>query len=82
MRTTLHRLHRRFAAQRGFALVGAIGVLASLTLAGTATVVYTQQNYGSASRTKADMLARAIAEAGINNALSVLNANDAANPSL
>jgi hypothetical protein len=75
----VERLRRRFAAQRGFALVPAIGISLVLGIAGTTMIGYSTQNAGSASRSGADQVTYALAEAGVNNAMAVLE-NPANNP--
>ena len=75
-----NRLARLLRAERGLALVSTLGVVSFLALAGTSVVAFSATNYGSASRSKADMGAYALAEAGVNNAAAVLNA--AADPTV
>jgi hypothetical protein len=77
------RVANRFKSESGLALVSTLGVACALALASTGVVAFASTNYGSASRSKADTAAFALAEAGINNAASVLNAaSDPTNPSL
>jgi hypothetical protein len=80
-RTVLSRL---VADERGVALIAAVGVSLVLGVLSATAVAYSSSNYGTASRSKADGTAYALAEAGINNALSVLErpTNDAYNPYL
>lgn len=71
----LHLLARRLASSEdGFALVVALGFMVVLGAVSATALLYSQQSYGSASRSKADQTALALAEAGLNNALSTLNA--------
>lgn len=58
------------------ALVLALGITVVLGMVGTTVIAYTTANQGQASRSHADESALSLAEAGINNAMSVL-----ANPS-
>jgi Tfp pilus assembly protein PilX len=78
------RIARRLAGDNGFALVLSLGVMLVLGISTSGALVYTTQNQGAASRSKVDQAALSVAEAGINNAMSVLSnpANDATNPSL
>jgi hypothetical protein len=62
----------RLQDERGIALVTALGVLFVLSLTLTALVYYTSTNSRTSARERADQQARALAEAGINNALAVL----------
>jgi hypothetical protein len=57
------------------ALVMAIGIMTVLAISGTTITYYATSNSGSASRSKAGQSAYALAEAGINAALSVLSAS-------
>jgi hypothetical protein len=61
-----------------------IGVLLSMTIAGTTLIVYTSSNARSASTSKVDGMSFSLAEAGLANALSVLNlpSNDPLQPKL
>ena len=65
-------VRRRLGDERGIALVMALGVLFVLSLTLTALVYYTSTNSRSSARERADQQARALADAGINNALAVL----------
>jgi hypothetical protein len=80
----LASLRHRLADENGFALVVALGVMFVLGISTTGGLVYATQNQGSAARSKADATALVVAEAGINNAMSVLSnpANDPTNASL
>jgi hypothetical protein len=73
MTTFLHRIRRRLADESAFALVVALGALVVLAIMGTSAMLYTTQNYTSSARAHADQSAFTLAEAGINNALAVLN---------
>ncbi len=74
------RLLHRLAAQEGFALVLALGIMIALGAVGTTLTVYSTQNYHSTARSQADQTALALAEAGLNNAYSTLFS--ASNPSM
>jgi hypothetical protein len=74
---------RRLVEERGIALVTALGVLFVLSLTLTSLIYYTGTNSRTSARERADQQARALAEAGINNALAVLsNADDPGQASL
>jgi Tfp pilus assembly protein PilX len=66
----LHNLRR----EDGIALIVALGVLFTLTVAGTAAYTYTTSNSRSAQTSKSGELAYSLAEAGIANSLSILHA--------
>jgi hypothetical protein len=76
------RLQGRLKSERGMALVMAVGITSVLGIAGTTAMVYTnsaaQQSQQSSSRQSAFTLA----EAGINNVMSILNlpTNNALDP--
>jgi hypothetical protein len=77
------RILRRLTRQEGFALVLSLGATTVLTIIGASAALYSTQSYGVASRSKADQAAYTLAEAGINNAMSVLStAPNPLNPSL
>ncbi len=63
---------RRLQAERGFALVMALGLLTVLTIAGTAVTYYATSNLTAATTNKARTSAFDLAEAGINDAMAVL----------
>ena len=63
----------RVGSEDGFALVLALGVSVVLGIVGATTVAYSSTNYGAASRSAADQNAFGLAEAGINNAMSILS---------
>jgi Tfp pilus assembly protein PilX len=67
------RLWHRLRRERGFILPVTLGVSVVLAIVGTAAMSYTSQNYGQATRGKADQVAYNAAEAGINDAMAVLN---------
>jgi hypothetical protein len=74
-------LRRRLSGQAGFALPLVIGVTMILGITGTTAIVYSTQNVRSASYSKADERAFALAEAGLNNAYATLyNATDPTMP--
>ena len=77
-------LRRRLAGEDGIALVLTFGVMLVLGISTTGALAYATQNQGSAARSKVDSAVLSVAEAGINNAMSVLSnpANDATNPNL
>lgn len=80
----LARLRRRLAAEHGIALVLALGVTLVVGISTSSALVYATQNQGTAARSKAEAAALSVAEAGINNAMSVLSnpANNPTNPLL
>src|SRR5207344_2450248 len=63
---------RRLGEERGLALVMALGIMSVLLISGTTIVYFSSANARTASRSSADQKAYAFAEAGVNNALSVL----------
>ncbi len=63
---------RRFQAERGFALVMALGLLTVLTISGTAVTYYATTNLTGSNVHKARGSAYDLAEAGINDAMAVL----------
>ncbi len=71
---TLRKGFRRFLPERGFALLPALGAITALSIAGTSIAYYATANSRSAYRSKSDSTAYGLAEAGINDALSVLTA--------
>jgi Tfp pilus assembly protein PilX len=75
---------RRLSDQRGIALVMALGILIVLTISTIALLTYTSSNARTSRYQKARVSAYTLAEAGVNEALSVLNltSNNAINPSL
>ena len=67
------RLLKRLRAQEGITLVMAIGILGVLSLSGATLIYYSSANARSASASKGSETAYTLAEAGIGQALSVLN---------
>ena len=72
------RFLRRFKAQEGVTLIMAIGILGVLSITGATLIYYSSSNARSASSSKANETAYTLAEAGVAQALSVLN--NALNP--
>jgi Tfp pilus assembly protein PilX len=70
--------------ERGIALVIALGVMLALAIAATAAITYTSTQAQTANYGKSRQVAYRLAEAGINEAASVLNlpANNALNSTL
>lgn len=66
---------RRLRDERGFALVLALAVTIVLGLSVTSLIAYTSSNSRTSRFTHSRESAYALAEAGLNNALSVLNAS-------
>src|SRR6266496_3360358 len=66
---------RRLASERGIALVMALGVMFVLAILVTSVSYYVTTNSGTAARSSADATAYGLAEAGLNDAFSVLAAN-------
>ena len=79
-RIRLDRFRARLAAEDGIALVMGLGISLALTIAGASVANYTVVNMHAANRSRATQGAGALAEAGLNNALAVLD-NSANNPS-
>jgi hypothetical protein len=65
----------RLKSERGMALVMAIGIMTVLAISGTTVTYYATANSGHATRAKGKQSAYALAEAGINAALSVLSSS-------
>jgi hypothetical protein len=63
----------RLRDERGIALIMAIGIMFVLTIALTTTMFFTSASARHASHSNAGQKAYALAEAGVNNALAVLN---------
>jgi Tfp pilus assembly protein PilX len=80
----LSRLAETLACERGIALVMSLGAMTVIGMAGASALLYSTQNSGSSARSSVDNGALAVAEAGINDAVSVLSnpSNDPTNPSL
>jgi Tfp pilus assembly protein PilX len=68
----IDRLGRRLADAEGFVLPLALGILVALTIAVTTAIYYTSTNARSASSSKGVQVAYGLAEAGVNNAMSIL----------
>jgi Tfp pilus assembly protein PilX len=66
-------MRRRLAQEQGIALVMALGTLIVLTISTIAVITYTSSNSRTARYQGARVNAYSLAEAGINEALSVLN---------
>jgi hypothetical protein len=64
---------RRLGGESGMALVMALGITVALSIAGTSVAYYTVSNSHQSVRSKAHNNAEALAEAGLNDALSILN---------
>jgi len=75
---------RRLRSERGFALVLSLGVSVVLSAVGLTVMAYTTDNQGWAARQRNDVTAFALAEAGLNNAMAILDnpSNNAMNASL
>ncbi len=72
---------RRLRGQAGFALPFALLTLLVLGSLGTSAAAYSSWNYGAASRSNADQVALALAEAGLNYAYATLyNSATPSNP--
>jgi hypothetical protein len=67
------RILRRLQTERGIALPMALGVLFVLTVSSTAAIYYTSTNARNAGYSKGEQTALSLAEAGLNNAMSVLS---------
>ncbi len=67
----------RLGNERGMALVMALGITVSLSIAGTSVAYYTVKNSHHSVRSKQRQSAEALAEAGLNNALSILRCSSA-----
>jgi Tfp pilus assembly protein PilX len=72
----------RLRGERGMALVMAIGIMAVLSIAGTTAVMYSTSSAQQATQSRSRSDAFSLAEAGINNAMAVLNVptNNALDP--
>ena len=68
------RLTTRLADERGIALVMALGIAMVLTLVGTALVLYSSANDNEAARSKEEVSVYALAQSGIDSAVSQLGA--------
>ena len=70
-----HRLDSRVRDERGMALVMALGIMLVLTITLTTVITFTAAGARDSHRVNAGQKAYALAEAGVNNALAVLNQN-------
>src|SRR5438477_11107370 len=70
-----HGVRRLVHDEEGIALLMALGIMLVLTIVLTTVVFITAGGARDTQRTNAGQKAQALAEAGINNAISVLNAN-------
>ena len=61
--------------ESGIALVMALGIMLVLTIVLTTVITFTASGARDSKRVNAGQKANALAEAGVNNALAVLNAN-------
>jgi hypothetical protein len=80
----MRRLSMRLRDERGVALVFALATMSVLSICTVAVITYSSASQRQAGISNADQSARALAEAGINNAMSILsNPNaDANSPTL
>ena len=73
----MRRVARRLAGESGIALVASLGMSSILAISGSTAVLYSTSNQSAAQRSKSDLLAHSLAEAGLNYAYSTLyNASD------
>lgn len=70
-----NRLDFRLGDESGMALVMALGIMLVLTIVLTTVITFTAAGARDSSRVNAGQKASALAEAGLNNALAVLNQN-------
>src|SRR5829696_2134868 len=75
----LRSVFARLRDERGIALIAALGTMTSLGLVVTGAVAFTSANSRNANESNAIQKAHALAEAGINNSLSILAAAYAQN---
>ncbi|HSC93211.1 MAG TPA: hypothetical protein VLB86_16280 [Gaiellaceae bacterium] len=68
----MSRLAAAARAEDGVALVLALGTLTALTLLATSTLYFSTRSSSHAGGDRASLVAEALAEAGINNAMSIL----------
>src|SRR5215217_4870229 len=68
-------IRRRLQDERGVALLMALGILLVLSLGFATSIALTSSGARHAERSKADQKAYALAEEGVNNAISVIHAN-------
>lgn len=79
MRLYARRIRERLSAEQGFALVLALAAMLVLGTAGTTVMIYTTANQNASTHQSNDQAALALAEAGLNFAVSRLEG--AADPS-
>jgi hypothetical protein len=72
----VQRLGRRLRPERGFVLPAALGISTVLAIIGTTAVAYSTSSARTAFRSSADQSAFALAEAGVNDAMSILSLPD------
>ena len=73
----LRGVARRLAGERGIAMVMSLGMSSVLAISGTSAVLYTTGGERAANRSKAELRAQSLAEAGVNYAFATLyNASD------
>jgi len=84
MKKRLLNCGRLFRRQDGISLIMAVGILGVLSLAGTSAIYYSNTNQRSAVYSQEDASAYDLAEAGINEIMSILGHtnNNALNPTL
>src|SRR3954471_5148218 len=77
-------LHVRLLDERGMALVMAIGITAVLGIAGTTAMAYSTSGAQEAAQSGTRQTAFSLAEAGVNDAMAVLNlpTNNALDPDM
>jgi hypothetical protein len=80
MDTLRARALSRLRDESGIALVMAIGIMFVLAIALTTTIFFTSASVRHANRSNAGQKAYALAEAGVNNAVAVLNTAYSATP--
>lgn len=73
----MRRLIMRLRDERGIALVFALGTMTVLSMSTVAVITYSSAGQRHAAISNTDLSARSLAEAGINNAMSMLSSPDA-----
>jgi hypothetical protein len=73
LRKKMEQLRQRMASEEGFALVLALGMTVVLSMTAVTVIASASSNERQSNLSKGRMGAYSLAEAGINNALSVLN---------
>jgi len=66
------RVLDRLRDERGMALIMAVGIATVLSVAGTSVILYSTSNEHHATRSRADLDAYTLAQAGVNNAVAQL----------